>query len=66
VEESRNNIPKEFRRVFWDVNPHTLDIWRDADFILECVLEYGTWDAVKCVREIYSDDELRPFFLLRS
>lgn len=42
-------VPEKHRWLFWDVDAATLDVERDADYILPRVLERGAIDDVRWV-----------------
>jgi hypothetical protein len=48
-------------RLFWDVDPATLDPERHADFILGRVLSEGDWEMVRALRREVGDSALRAF-----
>jgi hypothetical protein len=48
-------------KLFWDVDPATLDPQKHEDFILGRVLSDGTLDMVQAVRAVVGDDGLRAF-----
>jgi len=48
-------------RLFWDVDPTTLDPQKHEDFILGRVLSEGTLEMVQAVRAVVGDDGLRDF-----
>ncbi len=53
-------------RLFWDVDPTTLDRERHADFIMERMLEYGTWEGIQWLRITYGDERIRDYLLRRG
>jgi len=48
-------------RLFWDVDPATIDPERHEDFILGRVLVEGDWECVRAVRREVGDDGLAAF-----
>lgn len=48
-------------RLFWDVDPATLDPALHEDFILGRVLSEGDWDVVQALRAEVGDKVLRAF-----
>jgi hypothetical protein len=58
------SVPAEFRPLFWDVNPDTLDPRAWPDYVLERVLELGTPEAYRWARGLFGEDRIREF--LRS
>ncbi len=56
-------VPSQSHFLFWDVNPTTLDLQKNADFILTGVLDYGTMELVRFVREYYGDEFIKNYLL---
>ena len=58
-------IPEAVRRnaakLFWDIDPSTLDPVRHEDFILGRVLSKGDPEAVRAIRAEVGDEALRAF-----
>jgi hypothetical protein len=54
-------IPDEVVRLFWDVDPTTVDLQRHADYVLERVMLRGGWVAMKWLRATYPQDVLADF-----
>ena len=48
-------------RLFWDVDPKTLDPAEHEDFIVGRVLTEGDWDCVRALRRELGDERLRDF-----
>jgi hypothetical protein len=48
-------------RLFWDVDPASLDPDRHEDFILGRVLSEGDWETVRALRAEVGDKGLRAF-----
>jgi hypothetical protein len=59
LKNSFEKIPPEVASCFWSYDPNRLDLQRDRKEIVTQVFNYGGWEAVKWVRKIYSDEELR-------
>jgi len=59
-------IPKEWHKYFWEVEPEKVDLDEHAYYIMGRVLEYGDKEAVKLVREIYGDRQIKKFLLSTS
>lgn len=51
-------IPKDLRAYFWDTDPRKLSLTRHATWIIERILEWGNPEAVRWLRQQYSDREL--------
>lgn len=44
----------EFRQsLFWDVDPTTIDIQKNARYIIERILDFGTIEEVKWLAQAY-------------
>ena len=48
-------------RLFWDIDPTTLDPVLHEDFIFERVLSKGDWSVVRALRAEVGDGALRVF-----
>jgi hypothetical protein len=55
-------LPLEHRWVFWDVDPLTLDLEADADYILARILEFGGIAEVRWALATYGRDRIHRFF----
>src|SRR3954454_7029747 len=40
-------IPAELAWLFWDVDPTTIDLERDRDYVLERIMTRGDWFAMR-------------------
>jgi hypothetical protein len=58
-------IPECVRRLFWDVDPDTVDLRLHAGYVMERVMSRGTWEAMRWLKSMYSREQLADF-LLRS
>jgi hypothetical protein len=54
-----SDLPAGVSALFWDIDPRTLDLRRNARFIIRRVLDYGDAAAVNWLRRNYSDDDIR-------
>jgi hypothetical protein len=54
-------LTDEVRRLFWDVDPETVDLERHSDYVLERVMTRGGWDAMKWLRATYPVPRLANF-----
>lgn len=59
MSKSSSELPAEIRACLWSYDPEKLDLKRDRREIVTQVLNYGTWSAVKWLRAVYSDNEIR-------
>lgn len=55
------SIARELPRLFWDVDPNTLDPERHEDFVIARVLNEGSWEMVRALREVVGDAGLSAF-----
>jgi hypothetical protein len=46
-------------QLFWDVDPETVDTRKNARWLLERVMQRGTWEDWLLVKERYGKDELQ-------
>jgi uncharacterized protein DUF6922 len=54
-------IPPEVLRLFWDVDPATIDLGNHADYVMERVMARGGWVPMKWLRSTYSKDAIADF-----
>jgi hypothetical protein len=47
------------KQAFWDTDMHTLDAEKHAAFIVERVLEHGTWSDIKAIARYYGLPKLK-------
>ena len=52
-------IPTEFKKYFWDVEFDKLDFKKQKNFILDRLLNYGTFDAFKWIFNTFTNDEVK-------
>ncbi|MBP9113527.1 MAG: hypothetical protein KBF88_12015 [Polyangiaceae bacterium] len=62
----RSRLPQEANALFWEVEASTLDRDAHMDYILERLMERGTWECMKWVRAEYTDTERADFLLRRG
>ena len=51
--KAEKHIPKNFHALFWDVDPRTIHIRKNAIYIIERVLEMGDLDALQWIQRLY-------------
>jgi hypothetical protein len=61
VREIPAEVMAEATRLFWDVDPSTLDPEGHEDFIVGRVLVEGTWSSVRAVQRALGDKALASF-----
>jgi len=59
-------VPECVRRLFWDVDPDTVELGLHADYVLERVMSRGTWEAMRWLRSTYSCEQLADFLQRRG
>jgi hypothetical protein len=57
----RETVPESVSRLFWDVDPASLDLDRDRAFVFERIMSRGTWDAMTWLRDRYDLEAIRAF-----
>lgn len=53
--------PADVERLFWDVDPDTVDLRAHADYVMERVMTRGTLEGMRWLRATYAQDELADF-----
>lgn len=53
--------PASVERLFWDVDPATVQLDGHADYVMERVMTRGTLEAMRWLRSTYSVAELADF-----
>jgi len=46
-------------QLFWDVDPRTIDIEKNASWLLARVLQRGTWEDWQVISKLYGRSTLR-------
>ena len=54
-------IPVALKPYFQEYDIAQLDVTRDANLIIQRVLEFGTWDEIRWLFEIYRGNRIRLF-----
>jgi hypothetical protein len=52
-------LPKAFQRILWSYRIEKLDTERDKKEIITRVLNYGTWDDLKLLQKIYTEEDIK-------
>jgi hypothetical protein len=63
---SASQIPKGLKPYFQEYDIKRLDIARDANLIIQRVLEFGTWDEIRWLFETYQSKRVRIFLRERG
>ena len=58
--------PSCVRRLFWDVDPETVDLDKHRDYVIERVMAHGTWEAMCWLRDRYVSEVLADFIRRRG
>lgn len=53
-----NTIPARFKQYFWDVDFDSLSLSENPGFILKRLLDLGDTDALKWIRNRFSDETI--------
>ena len=53
-----NSIPDEVKPLFWDVDPVTMDLSANADFVVSRILESTTPAALEWLERTYTRDRI--------
>lgn len=61
----RTPLPEMLRGFFWEYDFNNLSWEEDRDLVIERLLAYGTWDAIKWLRHALADRELRDWLRQR-
>jgi hypothetical protein len=59
-------LPNAVRRLFWDVDPATVEVRAQRNFVLDRVLEYGGMEAVRWAEATYGLAGIRDYFVARG
>lgn len=54
-------VPKKFHDVFWEVDASKLDTDEYPEYIMERILEYGTLEGVRWLREVLGDGRIKEY-----
>jgi len=58
-----SDIPKAFKRYFWDVPLEEVDRKKHSKFVIERILEYGDRQAVSWMKDNFQRKEIRKVIL---
>jgi hypothetical protein len=54
-------LPESVARLFWDVDPATVELERHRDYVMERVMSRGTWEAMRWLQRAYSRSQIADF-----
>jgi hypothetical protein len=52
-------IPQKLKWLFWSYDINSIDLEADKDYIIQQVLNYGTWDDVKWLLKTYPEVKIK-------
>lgn len=52
-------VPKQFQRALWSYDINKMDLGEDKKEIITQVLNYGTWEDLKLLYKLYSEEEIK-------
>ena len=52
-------VPKQFQRILWSYDINKMDLEGDKKEIITQVLNYGTWEDLKLLYKLYSEEEIK-------
>lgn len=55
----KSKIHKKMQWLFWSANVEDLDLKKDKNYIINQVLNYGTWEDLKWLFKVYSEREIK-------
>lgn len=61
-----SHIPEFLFPLFWDCHPETVEVERHADFVMGRIMERGSLEAMRWLRETYSKDQMTAFLEKRG
>lgn len=59
METQTKKLPKKFQRSLWSYDLDKMDSEVDKKEIITRVLNHGTWDDLKLLFELYSEEEIK-------
>ena len=61
MSDQNQSIPGGLKPYFQEYDLQQLDLVRDANVIIQRVLEYGTWDEIRWLFQFYGGQRIRKF-----
>lgn len=55
------DLPERLKIYFQEYNPDQLELKRDANLVIQRVLEFGNWDEIRWLFELYGARRIRKF-----
>jgi hypothetical protein len=57
-EDKREIVLGLSKTLFWDVDPYSVDAEKHAEFIVDRVLQMGTWNEFKTILKYYGEKKI--------
>jgi hypothetical protein len=65
-QDRKKKLPSNLRKYFWDVDFEKLNLKDNRVFILERLLNYGTFDTFKWIFRSYTSNEVKDLIVRRG
>ena len=59
--KNKVKVPDKFKKYFWDVDFNKLELSKHRKFVMERLLNYGTFDTFDWIFRTFNDEEVRSF-----
>jgi len=59
-------LPTAVEKLFWEVDPATIDLDAHADYVMERVMLRGGWDAMRWLRAVYPTTTLQSYLIRKG
>jgi hypothetical protein len=56
-----NAFPSSVARLFWEIDPASVDLREHRDYVLERLMARGGWDVMRWLRTTYSREDIADF-----
>ncbi len=66
MEPTAKPFPAEVQRLFWEVDPQSVDLGRHRDYVMERVMSRGGWVAMTWLRQAYSREEMAEYLVRKG
>lgn len=61
-----SRFPPAVERLFWDVDPSTVDLGAHRDYVMERVMNRGSWEAMQWLQRAYPAATIRDYVQTRG
>lgn len=58
-QRQRITVPEQLKHLFWDIDVNTLQLKKHRKYIIARVLEYGNEEAIRWLKSLYEDKEIK-------